>query len=127
MNKEWFKAQFKNVGKPQSELASALNVEPSAISRALNGSRRFKADEIATIADFFNVPATDVIWAIKGKHDEKPPALLHADYIKTDTVGEVNISNNGKVSYFKEENKPCPIIFRPPHQYKDASYIGLKV
>jgi DNA-binding transcriptional regulator YdaS (Cro superfamily) len=127
MNKQWFKDQFKRIGKPQSALARELNVEPSAVSRALNGNRRFKADEIVAISRFFGVTIEAVVSAIDGKTQ---PLATPFRAISTLVSGVINTTTGGTVDYFSEKNaeeRSYPISFKPQSGAKADSYIGLTV
>lgn len=42
----------------QEKLADILGLTQQAVSLKMNGERAFTADEIAALADFFGVPAT---------------------------------------------------------------------
>lgn len=54
---EWIKEQLTQSGKSQRELADALSVDPSAVSRLLNGQRKLRDRELPLLLQFFNAPA----------------------------------------------------------------------
>lgn len=61
----WIKDNLEKPGKTQSGLAEALGIGKSGISHALNGkARRFKLEEIKTIADYFDSEVPE--WARVG-------------------------------------------------------------
>src|ERR1700722_17920478 len=55
MTVDWIRRALIETGKTRSGLARALGRSPSAITDLLNGSRRLRAEEIATIADYLGV------------------------------------------------------------------------
>jgi transcriptional regulator with XRE-family HTH domain len=131
MDKKWFKEQFKRVGKPQSALASELNVEPSAISRALSGLRRFKADEVPYIANFFGVTNDEVMAAIHGK-----ASVVGLQKKKTSSealiIGKIDTSSGAVVEYFDADaeqpiDQAYAIAFKSPKEYESHEFIGLTI
>ena len=57
MDSRWLKAQFDhNPEKSKAALARALNLEPPAISKILNGTRQIKAAEYLAMRVFFGLP-----------------------------------------------------------------------
>lgn len=50
---EWVRDRLSQTGKTQRELASAIGLDPSAVSRLLDGRRHLRADEIPNILAFF--------------------------------------------------------------------------
>lgn len=50
-------------GRPQKEIAELLDVDQSAVSRALAGKRAFNLQEVALIADWLDVPADEILFA----------------------------------------------------------------
>jgi plasmid maintenance system antidote protein VapI len=56
MDNQWLEAQFHlNPGKSKAALARVLNLEPSAISKMLNGTRQIKASEYIGMRKFFGM------------------------------------------------------------------------
>lgn len=53
---EWIKEQLTQSGKSQRELADALGVDPSAVSRLLGGQRKLHDRELPLLMQFFNSP-----------------------------------------------------------------------
>lgn len=127
MNKKWFKNQFKKIKKPQSALAEMLNVEPSAISRALNGTRRFKADEVPAIAQFFNTSIEDIIAAIQGK----APAANDSNHPNTITqvplLGQINTLENNIIASSSENEPHQSISIRIPEAYTNQTLLAYTV
>lgn len=57
MDSQWLKAQFQcNPGKTKAGLASALGLEPPAISKILSGDRQIKAKEYNLMRQYFGLP-----------------------------------------------------------------------
>lgn len=50
---EWIREQLHTTGKTQRALAQALKLDPSAVSRLLEGTRKLKAHEVPRIVAFF--------------------------------------------------------------------------
>ncbi|MCB1651972.1 MAG: hypothetical protein KDI46_07970 [Alphaproteobacteria bacterium] len=64
---QWLQAQFAaSPDKSKAELARALGLEPSAVSKILSGSRQIKAHEYALMRRFFGLP-TDGDKAARGQ------------------------------------------------------------
>lgn len=58
--KEWLSEQLdKRPEKSKAELAKALNLEPPAVSKILNGTRQIKAIEYVRILEFLGVSANE--------------------------------------------------------------------
>lgn len=55
---EWIRVRLHESGRTQRELAKALSVDASAISRLLDGRRQLKAHEIPIVVEFFSSAAT---------------------------------------------------------------------
>jgi transcriptional regulator with XRE-family HTH domain len=55
---EWIRDRLRATGKTQRGLAKALELDPSAVSRLLEGTRQLKAQEIPHIMEFFQAPPT---------------------------------------------------------------------
>ena len=55
MTVEWIREGLKEKRKTRSGLAKALGRSPSAVTDLLNGSRRLRAEEIATVAEYLGV------------------------------------------------------------------------
>jgi len=53
-------------GRPQKEVAARLDVDQSAVSRALAGKRAFNLQEVAQIADWAGMPADELLFAQPG-------------------------------------------------------------
>ena len=57
MDSQWLKEQFDcNPDKSKAGLARALNLEPPAISKILNGTRQIKAQEYNLMRQYFGLP-----------------------------------------------------------------------
>lgn len=58
MDAQWLKTQFKlHPGQSKAALAKALGLEPSAVSKMLNGMRQIKATEYVQMRAFFGMPS----------------------------------------------------------------------
>src|SRR4030088_3065095 len=53
---EWIRNRLHTTGQTQKALAYALDLDPSAVSRLLDGARQLKPDEIPRIIEFFQNP-----------------------------------------------------------------------
>lgn len=53
-------------GRPQKEIAALLDVDQSAVSRALAGKRAFNLQEVAQIAEWTGKPADEILFAQPG-------------------------------------------------------------
>lgn len=57
MDAQWLNKQFElNQDKSKAGLAKALRLEPSAVSKILKGTRQIKAQEYATMRQYFGLP-----------------------------------------------------------------------
>ena len=54
---EWVRSRLSQTGKTQRELAAGVGLDPSAVSRLLDGRRRLRADEIPKFRAFFEQTA----------------------------------------------------------------------
>ncbi len=52
--------------RPQREMAALLDVDQSAVSRALAGKRAFNLQEVALIANWMDMPADEILFAQGG-------------------------------------------------------------
>jgi hypothetical protein len=55
---EWIRNRLHTTGQTQKALAYALDLDPSAVSRLLDGARQLKPHEIPRIIEFFQNPST---------------------------------------------------------------------
>lgn len=53
---EWIRERLHSSGKSQREFARVLGIDPSGVSRLLDGKRKLKADEMRTVRAFFANP-----------------------------------------------------------------------
>lgn len=53
---EWINEGLKNTGKTRRGLAAILHVDPSIVTRIIQGKRRVKADELMDISRYLEVP-----------------------------------------------------------------------
>ena len=54
---EWIRGRLRSLGRTQRDLAAALGVDASAVSRILDGHRRLRDHEEAIIRAFFDPTA----------------------------------------------------------------------
>lgn len=59
--------------RPQRELAEAVDMQPSVLSRALAGERAFNMSELVDIADYLGVRVEDLLF------DEQPAFVRRGD------------------------------------------------
>lgn len=71
MNTAYIKKRLYEIGKTQSDLANALKVNPSAITRALKGERSFKEKEITIIAKLLEIPVEKLLYGESDKHETR--------------------------------------------------------
>ena len=53
---------LRKYGKTQGELARAIGVTPSYVSRVLRGTRNLTLSHIGTLSDFLKVPPAVLVW-----------------------------------------------------------------
>src|SRR5487761_1688471 len=73
MDAVWFQQALERVGASQADLARALQLAPSAVSRMLRGERQMKPVEQAKIVAFLGVSPEEVLNHLTGT---PPPASL---------------------------------------------------
>lgn len=61
IDREWFIKKLDDGDKSVRKLAAHLQLDPSAVSRMLNGQRKMQMEEASSIASFLAVPVSDVI------------------------------------------------------------------
>lgn len=61
MDGHWFQDQLRRSGRTQAELARALGVDPSAISKLFKGERQLKLVEASHLARFLNLAYDEVV------------------------------------------------------------------
>ena len=77
MTVDWIRSGLKRTGKTRSGLAKALGRSPSAVTDLLNGHRRLRADEIATVSDYLGVEPPRLI----GGGPPRPPSAPLVGYV----------------------------------------------
>lgn len=60
MKTDIIKKRLEELGKTRFSLAKKLNIDPSAMSRAMAGQRQFKSHEIPIIADFLGMDVSSL-------------------------------------------------------------------
>jgi Helix-turn-helix len=70
--------------RPQRELAEAIDMQPSVLSRALAGERAFNMSELVDIADYLGVHIEDLLF------DEQPAFVKRGDADDVATLGAVD-------------------------------------
>src|SRR6478609_1982191 len=58
IDKKWIRSRLRSHRRTQRDLASALGIDASAISRILDGHRKLRSDEASKILSFFD-PVAD--------------------------------------------------------------------
>jgi phage repressor protein C with HTH and peptisase S24 domain len=76
MDAVWFQQALERVGASQADLARALQLAPSAVSRMLRGERQMKPVEQAKIVAFLGVTPEEVLNHLT--ENPAPPALADA-------------------------------------------------
>jgi phage repressor protein C with HTH and peptisase S24 domain len=61
MDGHWFQDQLRRAGHTQAELARALGIDPSAVSKLFKGERQLKLVEASHLARFLNLPYEEVV------------------------------------------------------------------
>ncbi len=99
IDKAWFFQQLEQSDKSLRGLARHLDVDPSAVSRMLDGRRRMKMEEANRIALFLGVPVSEVLShaGVAIDLDGKPTRILLA----------ATIDEDGKIHRLTEP-KPLP-------------------
>lgn len=64
MQGEWLKRELKRAGLSQRALARHMKIDPSSLSRLINGERHLKAAEARSIAAFLNRSISEVMQAV---------------------------------------------------------------
>ena len=60
IDKAWFSQHLKKNGRSQNDLARFLNLHRSAVTRMLNGERNMSVEEQDRIAEYLDVPVSEV-------------------------------------------------------------------
>lgn len=71
VDKAWFEDRWKRKGLTLRKTARLMGMDPSALSRTLNGEREMKLSEVGKIATVLDVPMSDVLAHMQGG---TPPA-----------------------------------------------------
>jgi transcriptional regulator with XRE-family HTH domain len=72
VDKDWFKAQLAKAGLSMRAAARMLGIDASALSRTLNGERRFKLEEVRSLAEILAVPADEIMAHASGAKGAAP-------------------------------------------------------
>jgi transcriptional regulator with XRE-family HTH domain len=112
---EWIRGMLRSHRRTQKDLASALGIDASAVSRVLDGHRKLRPDELARIRAFFD-PNLNV------------PAAPTSAYRLTDPGGERSRSGpvprqraTGDIPIYGSPNGPGPVFEFPaagPTEYR---------
>ncbi len=86
----WFFQQLDNKGASLRELARFMSLDPSAVSRMLNGERKMSADEQDQISNFLAVDLREVAARRRG--------------------AETGLSENNQATYDSESGSPKPAV-----------------
>lgn len=105
INKDWFIRALEANHKSVRGLAKHLNIDPSAASRMLSGTRKMKAEEAASIASFIGTPVNEVL---KQAGVEAGPAPALSKIMLSATIND-----SGEVERLAEERQlPQSVIER---------------
>jgi transcriptional regulator with XRE-family HTH domain len=88
---DWIRAGLKRTGKTRSGLAKALGRSPSAVTDLLNGHRRLRADEIATVSDYLGIEPPRLI----GGGPPRPPSAPLIGYVGAGAVAHFYADGQG--------------------------------
>ncbi len=91
MTVDWIRAGLKRTGKTRSGLAKALGRSPSAVTDLLNGHRRLRADEIATVSDYLGIEPPRLI----GGGPPRPPSAPLVGYVGAGAVAHFYADGQG--------------------------------
>ena len=91
MTVDWIRSALKRTGKTRSGLAKALGRSPSAVTDLLNGHRRLRADEIATVSDYLGVEPPRLI----GGGPPRPPSAPLVGYVGAGAVAHFYADGQG--------------------------------
>ena len=75
VDKQWFLDRQAEKGLSLRKMAELMGIDPSALSRTLNGERRMKTSEVGKIATILGASGAEVLAHIEGK---KAMAVLGA-------------------------------------------------
>lgn len=75
IDKEWFNSRMQENGLSRGQVAKKMGLDPSALSRALNGQRGIKTDEIVKIAAILNEPVSAVVAHLYMRSDTEVSAI----------------------------------------------------
>ncbi len=99
IDKQWFMDQLAKRGRSLRDLAVRIGIDPSALSRALNGERKLKIEEAEKIARFLETTVEDVL-----RHMGMP---IEAHGGRHRIALTANINEAGKIEKLKDE-MPLP-------------------
>ena len=66
VDKQWFVDRWTEKGLTLRKVAKLIGLDPSALSRTLNGEREMKIPEIGKIASILDVPRSEVLAHVEG-------------------------------------------------------------
>ena len=91
MTVDWIRIGLKRTGKTRSGLARALGRSPSAVTDLLNGHRRLRADEIATVSEYLGIEPPRLI----GGGPPRPPSAPLIGYVGAGAVAHFYADGQG--------------------------------
>jgi transcriptional regulator with XRE-family HTH domain len=86
VDKQWFAEKYKGKGFSLRKMAGRVGMDPSSLSRTLNGERKMTISEVAKIATALDVPAAEILARINPVEAES--AEKHQDKIGAARVSE---------------------------------------
>ena len=88
---DWIREGLKEKHKTRSGLAKALGRSPSAVTDLLNGQRRLRADEIATVSEYLGIEPPRLI----GGGPPRPPSAPLVGYVGAGAVAHFYADGQG--------------------------------
>lgn len=79
IDRDWFAARLKAAGLSLRKAAAQIGMDPSALSRSLNGKRRLQIAEVDRLARVLGVPAALLIDRIGGRGEAILPLVAEED------------------------------------------------
>ena len=118
MTVDWIRAGLKRTGKTRSGLAKALGRSPSAVTDLLNGHRRLRADEIATVSEYLGIEPPRLI----GGGPPRPPSAPLIGYVGAGAVAHFYADGQGPFDDVDAPYDSKPATVAVPDAPVDRSY-----
>lgn len=72
---DWIPARLEEVGKRQSDLAQAMGITPSKLSKTLSGQRKLQLQELRPMCECLRLRIEDAMELFEGRTDKAPPMV----------------------------------------------------